>query len=387
MVNKCTAYGCTTGYIRKNKEDNDGSIATFHFPTKKDELLDKWKQFVGKKDWSPTNASVLCEKHFKEKFLKRGKRTTLKWDLNPVPTIQDEETKKRPADFPEVHEIRKPPKIRNILPDQIKDFYSQDKIRAYEDIDPVRHCPQGYEAKKHESSILFYRTVFEETTGFPSISAAILIDHQLHVKLQCDGLPVPLPKWFSESRNAKLDRFSMLSNFPAYLANHAEQHPSEIMEELRRRQNCRRTPFSPELIRYSLLLRYTSPQTYRLLLEKFPLPSFSMLKKLHQGGVHSMTAAKTLLDKGSISADVILMSDEMYLQKSSQYHGGEYIGADSNGDLFSGINVFMIVGLQKSVPIVVRASPETKINGESLQSFNFNIQSKAMLRVYVKLFS
>ena len=79
-----------------------------------------------------------------------------------------------------------------------------------------------------------------------------------------------------------------------------------------------------------------------------------------------MTAAKTLLKEGCISADVILMSDEMYLQKSTQYHGGEYVGADSNGDLFSGINVFMIVGLQKSVPIVVRASPETKMNGESL---------------------
>ena len=72
-----------------------------------------------------------------------------------------------------------------------------------------------------------------------------------------------------------------------------------------------------------------------------------------------MTAAKTLLEEGCISKDVILMSDEMYLQKSTQYHGGEYIGADGDGELFSGINVFMIVGLQKSVLIVVRASPET----------------------------
>ena len=141
------------------------------------------------------------------------------------------------------------------------------------------------------------------------------------------------------------------------------------MDELRRKQNYSpkgRPPFSPELLRYSLLLRYSSPQTYRRVLEQFPFLSFPLLKKLHQGGVHSLKAAKILLNEGSISADVILMSDEMYLQKSTQYHSGEYIGADSNGDLFSGINVFMVVGLQKSVPIVVRASPETKINGESL---------------------
>ena len=77
-----------------------------------------------------------------------------------------------------------------------------------------------------------------------------------------------------------------------------------------------------------------------------------------------MAAAKTLLAEGCISEDVILMSDEMYLQKSTKYHGGEYIGADNEGELFNGVNVFMIVGLKKSVPIVVRASPETSMTGE-----------------------
>ena len=287
-------------------------MATFHFPKQKEELLKRWEKFVAKKDWSSTSSSVLCEKHFQEKFLKRGKRTTLKWDLNPVPTIHDDKAKKRPADFPEIQELRKPPKIRSILPDQLKEFSDIDKIRTHEEIDPIKHCPQGYEGKKKDSSIVFYRTIFDEITGFPTISAAILIDNQLHVKLQCDGLPVPLPKWFTKARNAKLDKFSMLSNFPAYLSNHADEHPSGIMDELRRRQNYSRAPFSPELIRYSLLLRYTSPQAYCVLLDKFPFPSFSLLKKLHQGGVKSMTAAMTLLDEGCISADVILMSDEMH---------------------------------------------------------------------------
>lgn len=365
MVNKCAAFGCTTGYVRKKKEDVGSSLATFHFPTKKKDLLIIWERFVAKKNWSSTSSSVLCEKHFQEKFLKRSNRTTLKWDLNPVPTIQDDEAMKRPAEFPEIHELRKPPKIRNILPDQMEEFSDMDKISSLDDIDPVKSCPQGYEAKKNDSSVVFYRTVFDATTGFPSISAAISIDSELHVKLQSDGLPVPLPKWFTKGNNAKLKRFSMLSNFPAYLANHSDAHPADILDELRCRRNYTRAPFSPTLIRYSLLLRYSSPQAYRLLLQKFPFPSFSLLKKLHSGGVNSMTAAKTLLGEGCISVDVILMCDEMYLQKSSQYHGGEYIGANNKGDLFSGIIVFMIVGLQKSIPIVVRTCPETKLNGES----------------------
>ena len=67
---------------------------------------------------------------------------------------------KRPAYFPDIKEFRKPPKIHNILPDQMKDFYSEDKINAYEDIDHIKHCPQGYEAKKNDSSIFFLQNWF-----------------------------------------------------------------------------------------------------------------------------------------------------------------------------------------------------------------------------------
>ena len=55
------------------------------------------------------------------------------------------------------------------------------------------------------------------------------------------------------------------------------------------------------------------------------------------------------------------MVDEMYLKKCSQYHGGEYYGKNSDGVLYSGIVVFMIIGLQQSVPIVVQTCPETAI--------------------------
>ena len=118
--------------------------------------------------------------------------------------------------------------------------------------------------------------------------------------------------------------------------------------------------------RYALLLRYTSAQSYKLLLEQLPLPSFSLLKKLTSGSVDSLKCAEKLRLVGSISDDITLMVDEMYLKECSQYHGGEYYGENSDGVLYSGIVVFMIIGLLHSVPIVVKTCPETSIDGNWL---------------------
>ena len=77
-----------------------------------------------------------------------------------------------------------------------------------------------------------------------------------------------------------------------------------------------------------------------------------------------MKIATTLLQEGTLSSDVILMCDEMCLQKSTHFHGENYIESNSDLEFFSGIVVFMIVGLKQSVPLVVRAVSETSINGE-----------------------
>ena len=115
------------------------------------------------------------------------------------------------------------------------------------------------------------------------------------------------------------------------------------------------------------MLRYSSCQTYKLLLKELPLPLMSVLKKLTSGEVDSLKVAKLLLEKQTVSSDCVLIIDEMYLQKSVQYHSGDFVGQDEEGNLFKGIVVFMIVSLKKSVPIVIRSLPETKITGEWLK--------------------
>ena len=131
-----------------------------------------------------------------------------------------------------------------------------------------------------------------------------------------------------------------------------------------------RPPYSPEIIRYALLLRYTSPQAYYTLLRgKFPFPSFTLLQKLQRGGwADFMNAAKVLLENGSISSDIVLMANEIYLQQGTQFHSGEWIGVNENGELFKGVVAFMINGLRDTVPIIARACPEVSIKGEWLAS-------------------
>ena len=52
------------------------------------------------------------------------------------------------------------------------------------------------------------------------------------------------------------------------------------------------------------------------MLEQLPLPSLSLLWKITAGSVDAIKAAKLLLDKKCISDGCVLLTDEMYLQKS-----------------------------------------------------------------------
>ena len=72
----------------------------------------------------------------------------------------------------------------------------------------------------------------------------------------------------------------MLENFPSYLESQTEN--SSIYEELTKRQLKKKQFYSSEAIQYALLLRYTSLQSYNLLLDEFPLPSISLLNKIKE---------------------------------------------------------------------------------------------------------
>ena len=89
----------------------------------------------------------------------------------------------------------------------------------------------------------------------------IIITLWLHAKLFFIGCPIAWPQWFHQGTHCRLRRKSMLENFPLYLMTYADNH-SSILEELLQYRLTKKTIYSVNIIRYSLLLRHTSIQSY-----------------------------------------------------------------------------------------------------------------------------
>ena len=76
------------------------------------------------------------------------------------------------------------------------------------------------------------------------------------------------------------------------------------------------------------------------------------------------------------------MIDEMYLQKSAQYHLGEYV---EEGNLCKWIFAFLVVGLKQSIPFVVQTIPEVTFNGQWLaKKISDNIDNLIEIRLCVQ---
>jgi hypothetical protein len=256
------------------------------------------------------------------------------------------------------------------LPDEYQEYLNSDKIDNFEDLN--EGCgPESNLFQKFDDYCVYYNIEFSHNSP-PQVRHSIIVDIHLHVKLFFRGSRVPLPEWFRKCHSCKLTRKSQLQNFAAHIEARATESSSsqqEILEEMSTIQKLKpkgRPPFSATLLRLALMTRYTSKQAYNILLEELPLPSISMMQKLNHGGIEPIKALKFLLQEERVDDNVVLLVDEMYLQKSCEYHSGQYIGKDENGDLYNGIVVFMVVGLRKSVPFVIKCCPKIKFDGEWL---------------------
>ena len=284
-----------------------------------------------------------------------------------MPTVHSNEELKIPSTLPNVSLPRKAPKHWIYQKDELDQFQSADIIKSFDDL-CSKSAPAGYQCYKTNDWIIFYNIAFHDKSGFPFVKQAIKIDRQMHVQLQLCGNSVPLPAWFVQGRNAQLTRQSMLHNFPLYLNTFTKTENKIVieMDTLQHYSPKGRPPYSSDLVRFALLLRYTSGPAYSLMLQTLPLPSFSLLRKLKQGNLDSLKAIKYMLDTEMISKDVTVMVDEMYLQKSVQYVGDDYVGSHKYGNLYKGMVVFMIQKLKQSIPVVIKACPEVTIKGEWL---------------------
>ena len=56
-----------------------------------------------------------------------------------------------------------------------------------------------------------------------------------------------------------------------------------------------------------------------------------------------------------------------FLQKLVEYHIGNFVCQDEEGNLYKGIVNFMIVPLKQFIPVVIKSCPETTISGKWLK--------------------
>ena len=128
------------------------------------------------------------------------------------------------------------------------------------------------------------------------------------------------------------------------------------------------------------MLRYTSVQLYKLLLDEFRLPSLSLLRKIVTGDIDAAKSAKLLKDEEKISSDVCLIFDKTYLQKCEEYTGGQLIGAATNVELYKGIVSFMIIGIKQNTPYIIKSVPEIKMHADWLKNQIIGCQIKLLIK-------
>ena len=96
----------------------------------------------------------------------------------------------------------------------------------------------------------------------------------------------------------------MIQNFVDYIRNTSSEIPHSVLSNIHKLMfyiQQGRPPYSSDVLRFSLIQRYTSRQAYANLLEELPLPSISLLRKLTAGGIEPLKALKTLLQDEKIS--------------------------------------------------------------------------------------
>ena len=100
---------------------------------------------------------------------------------------------------------RNSPSRVTALPDQLDDFNDHDKIS---DFSSIGKClfPSGYKLQIDKSIAVFCKLENCKTFDIPTVTEAIVIDNDLHVKLLFSGSPVFLPKWFVKGKDCRLKK-------------------------------------------------------------------------------------------------------------------------------------------------------------------------------------
>ena len=99
-----------------------------------------------------------------------------------------------------------------MIPGELDCFPKSNTLKTLDDLNETT-TPGGFQFKKSGDHALFYNLVFDGETQFPKILQSIKVDSHLHVQLQYNGIPVPLPQWFVQGQQAQMVMSVCLKTF------------------------------------------------------------------------------------------------------------------------------------------------------------------------------
>ena len=85
-----------------------------------------------------------------------------------------------------------------------------------------------------------------------------------------------------------------------------------IFGKLQKHMFTKKPAYSVKIVRYALLLRYKSIQSYRMLLEHSQLPTFLLFHKLSSCTIDAVKCTQKLRNKDKLSNDVCLMIEKIF---------------------------------------------------------------------------
>ena len=72
------------------------------------------------------------------------------------------------------------------------------KKRSFPDKFWVFQQKAGFQFKELDNCVLYFHLIFYDEAILAKISESIRVDDELHVQLQYNGMPIPLPHWYSQ---------------------------------------------------------------------------------------------------------------------------------------------------------------------------------------------
>ena len=434
MVNKCSAFGCRSGY---KGTETDPTVRFHCFPLHDKELCDKWVRANPRKDFTPSQHSTICSLHFtpadyvddhEDTNATRRKRkssgTFVRRRLKPdaVPSVFENvpEYLSKTSGTPRSTASATPSSRRQKEAANLREL--ENAMHADDDVSSATlsellqklqsetTAPSGYKSHVADNRLVIYWLSVDDDVA--KVAASVIVKSDLTLVASVNGGIIPA-SLLADLVRGPIERMSQLINVMARVKGYSEdphsmplQHSVQMAATMLKRslQNsdetdddeCRKIRFvieqlqllmtdkyarhySPQLMIMSFRVCSASMAAYTALLEEtvLCLPSISTLKKITRrlnsdSGIDNSTYLKMRASKlNEFERKVLLIIDEIYIARRVEYSGGEIIGLTPDGSVASTLLCFMVKSLTSKFQDIVAIFPMNKLTAEKqLECYN-----------------